>query len=90
MSLYVSICILRDILEDTGFAVFQNVQTVPLSMDRIGQNMQEQTLIPFHCILLYIMYHVRLKYKLSRYSVKCNTTSCQYCNTFYVCSGFNK
>jgi len=46
--------ILWDILEETGFSIFQDVQTVPLWMDRIGQNMQEQTLILFHCILLYI------------------------------------
>jgi len=65
-----NLTILRDILEDTGFSVFQDVQTVPLSIDRIGQNMQEQTLILFHCILLYIMYYVRLQHKFSRHSVK--------------------
>jgi hypothetical protein len=52
--------ILRDILEDTVFSIFQDVQTVPLRMDRIGQNMQEQSPILFHRILLYIMYHIRL------------------------------
>ena len=50
----------RDILQDTGFSVFQDVQTVPLRIDRIGQNMQEQTLIVLNCILLYIVCYIRL------------------------------
>jgi len=50
----------RDILQDTGFSVFQDVQTVPLRIDRIGQNMQEQTLIVLNCIILYIVCYIRL------------------------------